>query len=71
MVCLCLSLCMCVHLTLCSDALNVSETLKAAQEGSESLVSGVLQNRGPISAGPLVNGWMAPKLISLTNVVYT
>lgn len=44
---------------------------KAAEEGSESLVSGVLQNRGPISAGPLVNGWMAPKLISLTNVVYT
>lgn len=63
--------CVCVHLTLCSDALSVSETLEAAQEGSESLVSGVLQNRGPISAGPLVNGWMAPKLISLTNVVYT
>lgn len=50
---------------------SVSGNLKAAEEGSKSPVSGVLQNRGPISAGPLVNGWMAPKLISLTNVVYT
>lgn len=62
---------MCVYT---SDPLfkcSVSRKLKAAEEGSESLVSRVLQNRGPISAGPLVNGWMAPKLISLTNVVYT
>lgn len=51
--------------------MRVSGNLKAAKEGSKSPVSRVLQNRGPISAGPLVNGWMAPKLISLTNVVYT
>lgn len=59
-----------IHLTLCLNAAYPGK-LKAAEEGSESLVSRVLQNRGPISAGPLVNGWMAPKLISLTNVVYT
>lgn len=46
------------------------DPVKAAQERLESPVSEVLQNRGPISAGPLVNGWIAPKLIGLTNVVY-